>query len=110
MLQLTIGLDSKSAPVYALPITDAGWFVQTVVATPVSVSVPAEARFAMIAADDHYFVSLSAIPAFPAGGVFQAIDMEQDKQVVYFDGTAGAGVSLHFLTRNTTDISVSFYR
>ncbi len=110
MLQLTIGQDSKSAPVYALPITDAGYWGSTIADDNMPLAVPPEARFAMIAGSDHYYVSLSTIGTFPGEGVFQAGNIEQDKQVVFFDGAAGAGVTLNFRTRNPTDITVSFYR
>jgi hypothetical protein len=109
MLQLTVGKDNRSTPVYGLPMTDEGWNASLTAATDTFVTVPIGTRFALIAADDHYFVSAESITLPTAGAGFGAQNAEQDKQIVFYpEGSIAADV-LHVISRNATDISISFF-
>jgi hypothetical protein len=109
MLKLIAARDGESTPVYGLPFTDAGHTVLTLAGVEVSLGVPEGTRYALIAGSDHYFVSYTTM-VLPAPGVFSAQNVEQDKQIVYYPGGAGPSQSLFFITRNSTDITVSFWR
>jgi len=104
MKQLSIARDTGSIPTFATEITDEGWTAQLAADTNTVLAVPAGSRFALISANDFFFVSESVI-TLPAGA-FTKTDAEQSKQAVNVEGVA----SLNFRARNITDISVSFYR
>lgn len=109
MKQLTVAHDNRGIPVYGLLMNDETWTAALAADTDTTLAVPEGARFALLAGDDHYYVSLAAITLpVPAFG-FSAQLAEQDKQIIYFEGGAGSGITLHFRSRNTCFMSVSFF-
>ena len=105
MKQLQIKRDPGSQTTYGLEMTDKGWTARLAADTDTSLAVPAGARFALIAADDYYFVNSVAITLPTEGAGFTQTDAEHAKDVIVISGET----TLHFRSRNATDISVSFW-
>lgn len=108
MLQLTVGKDNKSVPIYSTPITDTGFSVLLTPGVAVAVSVPEGAKTALISGSDHYFVALLTA-TLPVPGAFAIQNAGLNQQAVEWPEGAGSGVTLSFISRNGMDVVVSFW-
>ena len=104
MKQLVIDRDPGSIPIYDTEISDEAWTGRLTADTNEALTVPAGARFALISANDFFFVSETAV-SLPSGA-FTKTNAELAKQVANVENVT----TLNFRSRNALDISVSFYR
>lgn len=107
MKQLIAGKDSRSTPNWMTEITDAGYTGRVAADTDISVSVPAGSAWAVISADDHFFVSAAAV-TLPSVGVVSQTDTEMDKDQIAIP--VSGLTTLHIRGRNEMDFSVAFWR
>jgi len=105
MEQLTSARDRESTPVYVIKPSTDGYTGRLTASVEMTLAVPTGATRALISGDDYWVVACDATVALPTGA------FTQTDAAVAFDALDVTDVSvLHFIARNDTDISVSFYR
>lgn len=105
MKQLIAGKDPRSTPLWTKEITDSGFTGRAAADTDITVNVPAGSRWAIVTADDHYFIASSAV-TLPSVGVVTQTDAEQNADQIAINGET----ELHLRGRNAFNFSVSFWR
>lgn len=105
MEQLASARDKTSVPLYVIKPSDTEYHRRLAAGVEVTIAVPSGATRAIISADDYWLVNYDATASLPAGS------WTQNAGVVAFDALDVTDVTtLHFIVRNDTDLSVSFYR
>ncbi len=104
MKQLIAGRDKHSVPLWTKEITDSGFTARVAADTDMSIMVPPGAAYALVTADDHYFIAAAAV-TLPSLGVITETDAEMNADQITINGET----ALHIRGRNEMDFSVSFW-
>lgn len=104
MKQLTASRDKNSTPLWQKELTDEGWTGRVAADTDILINVPVGAAGALVTADDHYFISATAI-TLPSVGVVSKTNAEMNADQI----TITVETELHVRGRNAMDFSISFW-
>lgn len=104
MKRLIASRDKNSTPLWQKELTDEGWSGRVAADTDIQINVPAAAVSALVTADDHYFISATAV-TLPSVGVVSKTNAEMNADQITINGET----ELHVRGRNEMDFSVSFW-
>lgn len=106
MKQLVIERDKTSVPTYMTELSDDAWSTRLIGGEEIILTIPTGAVWAIISAEDYYWMKADGAITMPTPGApFAKDDIELARDAI----TVAGITALHFKSRNDLDISVSFY-